>query len=319
VQAFIRSLLSNTLGPLLFLLYINDLYLAINSCETFHFADDTHLLHFNTSLKSLCNKINTDLKNLINWLNANLISLNTEKTEIIIFRSQRKLLDFQPFFKLAGVRIYPKSKVKYLGVNLDPHLKWNEHITELSGKLKRANGAIAKLRHYVPFEALNGIYYAIFGSQLRYACQLWGLHDSTLSHRVLTLQNNAMRLMTFTEPWKSASPIYLRLGVLKLFDLVEVLNIILVFQYLNFNLPDDLLKSFEFKQFTHTYDTRGRNINMLMLPDVSSNQYGSKSLSKLAASQWNSLQMSHNNIELTSLSLSSLKFLAKNHYLNSYR
>ena len=292
--------------------------IIINSCEAFHFADDTHLLHFNTSLKSLCNKVNADLKNLHNWLNANLISLNTGKTEIIIFRSQQKLLEFQPFFKLAGVWIYPKSRVKYLGVYIDPHLKWNEHIAELSEKLKRANGAIAKLRHYVPFETLIGIYHAIFSSQLRYGCQIWALHDSTLSHRILTLQNNAMRLMTFTKPWKSASPIYLRLGILKIFDLVKVLNIILVFHYLNFNLPDDLLKSLEFKQFTHSYDTRGRNTNMLMLPDVSSSQYGSKSLSKLAVSQWNSLQMSHNNIELTSLSLSSLKFLTKNHYLNFY-
>jgi len=94
----------SVLGPLLFLLYINDLHIAIKSCETFHFAGDTHLLHFNPSLKSLCNRVNQDLKRLLTWLKANKISLNAGKTEFVLFRSQR---------------IYPKSSVKYLGVYLD--------------------------------------------------------------------------------------------------------------------------------------------------------------------------------------------------------
>ena len=109
----------SVLGPLLFLIYINDLHLAIKHSETFHFADDTHLLHFAKTISSLCSKINADLRILTCWLNANKISLNFSKTEFILFRSRSKPLNLIPFLKLLDKRIYPNSSVKYLGTRSD--------------------------------------------------------------------------------------------------------------------------------------------------------------------------------------------------------
>ena len=80
----------SALGPLLFLLYINDLHRAIKFCKVQHFADDTNLLFLTTSNKKINKLISADLKNLSNWLNANKISLNVKKTETIIFNSRRK-------------------------------------------------------------------------------------------------------------------------------------------------------------------------------------------------------------------------------------
>ena len=186
----------SVLGPLLFLLYINDLHFSIKSSETYHFADDTHLLNFSKSLQSLCGKVNADLRILGSWLNANKISINAKKTEFIVFRHQSKPLDFLPFLKLAGLRIYPSHSVKYLGVHLDEHLNWKPQISSIANKLKRANGALSKLRHYVPLKSLLNIYHAIFASHIRYGCQIWGLCDNTITHRILTLQKTALRLMT---------------------------------------------------------------------------------------------------------------------------
>ena len=84
----------SVLGSLLFLIYINDLHVAIKHCKVHHFADDTNLLIINKSLKRLNKLLNIDLKNLTNWLNANKISLNVSKTELIIFKPKRKPLDF---------------------------------------------------------------------------------------------------------------------------------------------------------------------------------------------------------------------------------
>ena len=106
------------LGPLLFLIYINDLHLAIKHCKVHHSADDTNLLVINKSMKRLNKLLNIDLKNLTNWLNANEISLNVSKTRLIIFTPKRKPLDFNMKIKLNGKR-YPTDSVRYLGVKID--------------------------------------------------------------------------------------------------------------------------------------------------------------------------------------------------------
>ena len=83
----------SVLGPLLFLIYINDLNQALRFCKVHHFADDTNLIHLSKSVYRLNKYLNLDLKNLTYWLNANRISLNVEKTELVIFKHQMKKLD----------------------------------------------------------------------------------------------------------------------------------------------------------------------------------------------------------------------------------
>ena len=79
----------SVLRPLLFLIYINDIHSATNYSDIHHFADDTNLLYSSKSLKDINKKINFDLKNIVHWLRANKISLNTSKTEIILFRTKK--------------------------------------------------------------------------------------------------------------------------------------------------------------------------------------------------------------------------------------
>ena len=83
----------SVLGPLLCLLYINDLNQAIKFCKVHHFADDINLLCLSNSIKKLNKLVNADLKHLVNWLNANKISLNVKKTEMVIFKSKQKKLE----------------------------------------------------------------------------------------------------------------------------------------------------------------------------------------------------------------------------------
>ena len=103
------------LGPLLFLLYINDLNQAIKFCKVHHFADDTNLLHLSNSIKKLNKLVNADLKHLLNWLNANKISRDVNKTEMVIFKSKQKKLEGDLKMKLCGKRLYPTESVKIPG------------------------------------------------------------------------------------------------------------------------------------------------------------------------------------------------------------
>ena len=178
----------SVLGPLLFLIYINDLHKAIHYSTTRHFADDTNLLISNHSPKQLRKQLNIDLKILTLWLKANKISLNSSKTEILIFKHPNKPLTYDLKLLLDGKRLYPSKYVKYLGILIDPHLTWNYHIKTLAPKLARATGMLAKLRHYVPHEGLRNIYFGIFASIMNYGSQIWGQFLNQHILRVVKLQ-----------------------------------------------------------------------------------------------------------------------------------
>ena len=109
-------------GPLLFLIYINDLYKAIQYCKVHHFADDTNLFYTNKSVKNLNKLVNHDVKQLNNWLSANKISLNVEKTELVIFKILKKVLSDEIKIKLTGKRLFSSNSVKYLGLRIDKFL-----------------------------------------------------------------------------------------------------------------------------------------------------------------------------------------------------
>ena len=166
--------LCSVLGPLLFLLYINDLHEALAYSEVYHFDDNIPPLRFSDSLKSLNKKVNIDLKLLCHWLNANKISLNTNKTEPIIFKHHSWKSTFNLRLKINGRRLYPSKFIKYLGVYLDENLNWHKHVSELPIKLRPANGVLSKIRHYVPKKILISIYHPLFSSHMHYACQIWG-------------------------------------------------------------------------------------------------------------------------------------------------
>ena len=127
----------SVLGLLLFLIYISDLNVAINYAIIHHFADDTNLLITGKSLKTIKKHTNIDFKLLCNWLKANKNSLNSSKTEAILFRHPNKNIDYDLKLKIAGKRIFLTNSVKYLGIHLDPHLHWKYHIHELSIKLEQ--------------------------------------------------------------------------------------------------------------------------------------------------------------------------------------
>ena len=114
----------SVLGPLLFLIFINDLNIAIKHSETFHFADDTCLLNIKDSVKQINKVVNKDLKFLVQWLNANRISLNVAKTEVVIFRRKKKQLDCDLNLKLCEKKLKTSSYIRYLGRYLDEYLNW---------------------------------------------------------------------------------------------------------------------------------------------------------------------------------------------------
>ena len=128
----------STLGPLLFLIYINDLANALEKSIVHHFADDTNLLYGNKNPSVISDVINSELKLVTDWLRANKLSLNESKTKLLLFRPINKLNLKLSNIKLNGHLLTLAKSVMYLGIEIDKTLSWNNQI-EVHAKKTQQN------------------------------------------------------------------------------------------------------------------------------------------------------------------------------------
>ena len=306
----------SVLGPLLFLIYINDLPNAIKNSVVYLFADDTNLLNICNSYKSLKKQLNYDLKGLYLWLLPNKISLNAAKTELIVFRKQGEKIPSSFRIFINGQRLIPSNNIKYLGIYLDEFLKGNAHIKILLPKLRIANGMLSKMKHYTSEDQIKWIYHSIFASHMIYGCQIWGHSPSNIYiDKVHVLQNNALRLITFAPDFRDhVTPLYIKLKLLKIKDLIILKSLLLIHDYFNKKLPisfneyfildkEKLLYKMEdiratqipekFKDYIFTEQNMHPQENpfpgQLFKPDYESVRYGRDSLKISAINSWNYL------------------------------
>ena len=306
----------SVLGPLLFLIYINDLHNAIKYCKVYHFADDTNLLHIDKSLKKMQKQINMDLKSLYYWLLANKISLNCSKTELIFFHTPGATApDLR--IKMNGIKIKPSSHIKYLGVYLDASLTGNHHCDLLVKKLKRANGMLSKARHYVPSGELLSIYYAIFSSHMVYGSQVWGQNINIFTEKVFKLQNRAMRIISFSDYKADADPLFKLNNVLKLTDLIALQNCIFVHDFLNKKLPICFNTYFQSVSEIHSINTKSSELGCLHVPYYATTKYGLNSFTRKCIDSWNFFTKMF-SLNLFNLTRSLLKHKISTYLIESY-
>ena len=159
----------SVLGPLLFLLYINDLPNVSTKMKFFLFVDDTNIYFEADDMLKVEKVVNNELKKLYLWLNVNRLSLNVSKTNYIIFHPYNKPLKKHITIKMNKKAIIEKYHIKYLGVIIDSHLNWKQHILSITKKMSRCIGIMCKLRHFVNKNMIKNIYYSLLYPHLVYA------------------------------------------------------------------------------------------------------------------------------------------------------
>ena len=162
-QCFVNGSLSNSqiltcgipqgtiLGPLLFILYINDLPNCLSNSVARMYADDTHLTFASKNIETINDVMNHDLSIVNTWLTANKLTLNSSKTEFMLIGSRQRLgtYDTSPKLIIGGDIIKQVSSVKSLGVHIDEKLSWNLHIEKIAKKITSGIGAIKRCRPFV--------------------------------------------------------------------------------------------------------------------------------------------------------------------------
>ena len=317
----------SVLGPLLFLIYINDLHNAIKFSTVHHFADDTNLLVSNVSIKTIQTQINLDLKYLCNWLKANKISLNASKTEVLIFRHNKPLIfkknsdeqnkPFEIKIKIDGKKIEPSTHVKYLGILIDSHLNWNFQIDEISTKLSRAVGMLAKVRHYVNPKTLNMIYHGIFASILLYGSQIWGQSDKSVL-KMGKLQNKAIRIINFKPIRSPVNPLYNKSEILKFGDSIKLSNFLFAHDNIKGNLPISLYDSVTLVDTRHQHNTRNQDFKQLNIPTVRTKTSGTNSIKFKSVNIWNEINKKLLEKQFIHQKRGFCKSIVKNYFIKGY-
>ena len=162
------------LGPLLFLVYINDLSRTINSvAELILFADDTSILISNISLEEFTSNIKLVMQQTINWFQSNLLSLNYSKTHFLQFLTEKQN-EMKIQIMASNSIITNINSTKFLGLTIDCTLSWREHISCLTSKLnKKACYAIRAIKPFMSPSLLRTVYFSYFHSVMLYGVIFW--------------------------------------------------------------------------------------------------------------------------------------------------
>ena len=188
------------LGPLLFIIYVNDIY-SVTNLDLIMYADDTCLLtpiainHSSTSSKTsidTADTLNQKLNCIYNWLSANKLSLNISKTKCMLFHYKQKniFVNEYPDIKINNTSLKYEEHYKFLGFFLDNTLSWNYHIHNIANKISKTNGLLSKLKYFFPCKILIMIYNTLILSRLNYGITLWGFGSCD---RIKTIQKKAIR------------------------------------------------------------------------------------------------------------------------------
>ena len=252
------------LGPLLFLIYINDMASVCECTFPILFADDSNLFISGRDPDLIMRTMNNELKEISLWLKANKLSLNIKKTHFTIFSSKNKPHP-NICINIDGETINETAKTKFLGVIIDNKLSWKDHILYISGKLARGTGVLLKVRRYLMKETLISLYYSFVYPYLIYCNHVWGLACKTHMNTLFLLQKRIIRIIAGVNRRSHTDPIFKELKLLKCNDINTYLIGRLMHRIYNGDIT--LLRSyFKKNKEVHQYGTR--QINHYHVPPV---------------------------------------------------
>ena len=257
------------LGPILFLVYVNDLMNVSRKITPLMYADDTTLFISGTDISDLINDVNEELVEYMKWMKTNKLTVNADKSHFMIFRKNRSRFSGNiPHLCLNGESIPRVSTVRYLGVLLNETLSWLEHVNHIKGKIAKGIGIISKARKYVNAKTLLSLYYSFIYPYLIYCVEVWGCTCKTHLTPLIKLQKRAIRIVFSLSFEKNLKVVYKKFNILDLSQIYYFFTCLFVFKFRQGMLPDIFDSFFEYP--FHQYRTRNHSRIMNIPPCKSS-------------------------------------------------
>jgi len=211
------------LGPLLFLLYINDLPKISDSSKFTLFADDTTMCLGGSDYSILMDCARQALKGLYDWTVCNRLSLNTEKTSVMLFTNRKQCVETPSLLNINGCFLHFESDVRFLGVKLSPKLDFATHVDLVADKLAKVAGIFHRIRDYVDVNTMISLYYALVYPHLTYCSIVWSGCSLTVIRPLLVAQKKVIRLVNNQDYLAHTTPLFLSSGILKFEELSDFL------------------------------------------------------------------------------------------------
>lgn len=289
----------SVLGPILFLIYINDISNTVTNSKTILFADDMTLYLIGPSPDQLITSANIELSNLYQWCLSNRLTINTDKTYFMLFTC--KSHPTLPQLLINGNPVNQTNKLKFLGVTYDDSLTFKYHINNLTLKISRLIALLYQIKDFMPSDVLKCFYYGHIYPLITYCNPIWCTTYTTYLIPLKLQLKKIIRIITNSGYYAHTDPLFKQLNLLKLEDVTKlcIANFLFTHRIYIPNLP--------------THDHRTRNRTLLPLPVHRLTKFR-HSITYLAPAVWNSIP--HQIQEEPSLALFKKKL--KKHILNTY-
>lgn len=298
------------LGPLLFLLYINDIVNSLSNSQIKLFADDSNIFVVSNSINDLFAIANKELSSLSQWICANKLHINYDKTNYMIFKPVSKKSNFSDFPVQSKLffnnhEIDQIHSVKYLGIIIDDNLNWSEHINYITNKISSIIGILYRYNKYMPLSCKKNIYFALIYSNITYCIEIYA---NTCKSTLKPLIVKCNRLLRFMQNKKRRTPLY------DLYATFNTLPINLLFKFYTAKLihrclfdsssmPSIVSNWFVRNSHFHNHNTRRKN-NFQIRANISP-----KSIMFYGPSLWSSLPLTLQNNSILKSFLKTYKLL----------
>ena len=295
------------LGPLFFLVYVNDMHLSCN-LKIRLFADDACVSLSHKDPIILEKQINEELNKLNHWLQENKLFLNYSKSNYLIFSKRRNKTTMS--ISINNQILSQQSTAKYLGVTIDENLTWKPHLQNLKSTLAKSCYCLSKLRQYVNKKTLLQVYYSLFYSKLQYCITSWGGSPACNTDPIFKLQKRAVRYISHKPARTTTNPLFIESKMLKFKEIYRLEICKLTHKLTKFNLNGELQLTNLSQQ--HNHNTRLNTDNNYYSNTCRTN-LGKTSFNNLAPKFWRDVPH-----EFKHLSPTGFKKKYKNYLINLY-
>jgi hypothetical protein len=272
----IGTIQGSVLSPLLFSIYINDIFKIILNGILFLFADDITLVIKAKSYSNLQQKIDSDMNELNEWLTENKLILNSEKSCFMVMGEPEKGRKSKSSFGHKDLKVVISNKnlkrveeIKILGIKIDNALSFGPHIKALAKQVSNRTSFLYRLKQFLPIHTLNLVFKALIQPNLDYGNVIWGMTYESHLKRLIVQQKRAAKIITNSKWFTNCDPLFKQLQWLPLMDKIRFSSIKYIYKAINGLNANLSKKFFEFR--TSRSSRRTTDDLTLKLPQIKCN------------------------------------------------